>query len=448
MNRLATRSPAPAEKLSREDWKLVLLLSAINITHILDFVIVMPLADQLREQLQINPSQFSYIVSAYGLSAMFSGILASTVIDRFDRRHSMLWSLAGFTAATFYCGWAPGFSHLLWGRLLAGAFGGVVASTVMAFIVDCIPSRRRGKAIGVVSSSFAFSSTIGLPIGLTLAEQFGNFRAPFLAIGLLAVVVFLVSWIRLPSKVGLSAASQESPWKQFLIVARQPNHLWSFAFMFAMVLGTFMIVPFIAAYMVANSGLPREYLALLYGIGGIFTLIFVNLVGWLTDRVGPRPMFFLTAGSAIVLTFVLTNLPVVSITMNILVATLFMMVASSRIVPAQAMMLRSADPQTRGAFTSLNSAVTHLATGTAPLISGWVVSESVSGGPLTGFWLAGWLAAGFGILALVLSGFLHEEQTRISEDFSASPEDLNSLANAAALTEPVTGTLAESELSG
>lgn len=417
-----------SERLTGDEWKLVLLLSAINITHILDFVIVMPLGDQLRQELQVSPQQFGFIVSAYGIAAMVAGVIASTVVDLFDRRYAMLVSLIGFTMATFYCGWAPNFSHLLIGRVLAGACGGVVASTVMAFIVDLIPPQRRGKAIGAVSSSFAFASTIGLPIGLTLAQYFQDFHASFLAIGILAVVVTVVSFVRLPNLRGHSAAAQQNPLRQLVVVAKQPNHLWSFAFMFAMVLGTFMIVPFIAPFLVANTGLPNGYLPVMYGVGGVFTLGMVNLVGWLTDRIGARPMFFATAGSAILLTIIVTNLPEVGVVTSISVATIFMMVASSRIVPAQAMMLRSADPKTRGAFTSLNSAVTHLATGTAPLFSGLVVGESnpeVPGSPITGFWIAGLMAACFGTLALILSCFLqeHEGDRPTNEDREENPAE-------------------------
>ena len=91
-----------SERLTGDEWKLVLLLSAINITHILDFVIVMPLGDQLRQELQVSPQQFGFIVSAYGIAAMVAGVIASTVVDLFDRRYAMLVSLIGFTMATFY----------------------------------------------------------------------------------------------------------------------------------------------------------------------------------------------------------------------------------------------------------------------------------------------------------------------------------------------------------
>jgi predicted MFS family arabinose efflux permease len=112
--------------LTRDEWKLVLLLATINFIHILDFVIVMPLGDQLREELSITPRQFGNIVSAYGLTAMLAWIAAATVIDRFDRRKTMLLSLAGFVVTTLYCGLASDYFHLLIARGLAGLCGGVV----------------------------------------------------------------------------------------------------------------------------------------------------------------------------------------------------------------------------------------------------------------------------------------------------------------------------------
>ena len=156
--------------LTATEWRLVILLTAINFTNILDFVIVMPLGDQLRHQLSITPRQFGFVVSAYGICAMLAGIVASTIIDRIDRRTTMLISLAGFIGTTIYCGLAPNYNHLLAARGLAGLCGGVVASTVMAFVVDLIPHERRGRAIGIVTSSFAIASTVGLPIGLSIAQ--------------------------------------------------------------------------------------------------------------------------------------------------------------------------------------------------------------------------------------------------------------------------------------
>lgn len=417
------------QPLSWAEWKLVLLLSTINFVHILDFVIVMPLGDQLRKELSISPAQFGNVVSAYGIAAMITGVLAALVCDRLNRRNVLLLMMAGFTLGTLYCGFAKGYEHLVIARALAGGCGGVIASTIMSFVVELIPEQRRGRAIGVVTSSFAFASTIGLPIGLTLANEFSQFGAPFLAIAGLAVAMCIVCFVLLPNLPGRTAAQQDrAAHRQFLYVISQPNHLWSFLFMLVMVLGTFMIVPFIAPYLEANCGLRRENLPLIYLVGGICTLISMNFIGWLTDRFGARAIFIGAASSALVLTVVITNLPPVSLAMAIFATTAFMCAASCRVVPAQAMMLRSADPSARGAFTSLNTAVSHLATGIAPAISGALMGEEFKGGPLTGYWMVGIVAVGFGSTAIGLSFFLRAAveppaKTFVKPTVEKSPED-------------------------
>lgn len=425
-------SPAPhraaMQPLSWPQWKLVLLLSTINFVHILDFVIVMPLGDQLREELSISPAQFGNVVSSYGIAAMIAGVLAALVCDRLNRRNVLLLMLVGFTIGTFYCGFSRGYGHLIFARALAGGCGGVIASTIMSFVVELIPEDRRGRAIGVVTSSFAFASTIGLPIGLTLANVFAQFGAPFLAIGVLAVGMCIVSFVLLPDLPGKMSQDDRTAAKQFLYVVWQPNHLWSFLFMLIMVLGTFMIVPFIAPYLEANCGLSRQNLPWIYLVGGICTLVTMNFVGWLTDRFGARTIFVAAASTALVLTLVITNLPPVSLGIAILVTTGFMCAASCRVVPAQAMMLRSADPSARGAFTSLNTAVSHLATGIAPAISGALMGEKYKNGPLTGYWMVGLVAIGFGAAAIGLSFFLRPaveplKKTLVKPELEKSPPE-------------------------
>ena len=412
--------------LTSAEWRLVLLLALINFTHILDFVIVMPLGDQLREELSITPRQFGLIVSAYGIAAMVAGIAASLVIDRFDRKSTLLASFAGFALTTLYCGLAPSYAHLLVARGLAGLCGGIVASSIMAYIGDVIPAQRRGRALGVVTSSFAVASTLGLPIGLSLATAFAHFSAPFFAIAGLAVAVWCCAAWLLPSLTGhIDRLGSQRPIEEFVAVIRQPNHLLSFAFMLSMVLATFMIAPYVAAYMEANCGISRGTLPWLYAVAGVSSLVFMNLSGWLTDRFGARPVFLFCAGTAVIMSLVITNLPVVTAFTAIAVTSVFITFASSRVVPAQAMMIRSADPTMRGAFMSLNTAVSHLATGVGPVIAGSIIGEEFPGGPLTHYGMVGIVAASFGLIAMTLSFMLHtipEPARPVAAELQAFPE--------------------------
>lgn len=400
-------SAALSNRFGAAQWAMLIVLATINFTHIVDFVIIMPLGDQLRRQLGIDPQQFGFVVSAYGIAAMLAGIVASAVIDRFDRKHALLAAFAGFSVATLACGFASDYQQLLAARACAGLFGGVTAAGVMAIIADVFPPHQRGKAIGAVTSSFAVASTIGLPVGLSLATYFEDFGAAFIAIAALSLPVWFLGWWFLPSLTKHRAGAHSNPFRQFSLVIQQRNHLYSFAFMLAMVLGTFVIVPYIAPYLQSNCGLRDSDMPVIYAIAGLASLVSMNIVGLLTDRFGARPIFMLTAGGAVIMTLVITNLPPVGIWSAAAVMSLFMVLASGRVVPAQAMMLASADPDLRGAFTNLNAAVSQLATGTGPLISGAIVGQAYRNGPLTNYGQAGLIAMTFGLSAIALSFLLH-----------------------------------------
>src|SRR5262249_27579253 len=102
-------APAPASvstKVTRAEWGLILVLVAIQVTPMVDFVIIMPLGGRLMDELQLKPAQFAQIVSAYAWAAGIASLLASFVMDRFDRRTVLLTMYGGFALSTLYCGLA------------------------------------------------------------------------------------------------------------------------------------------------------------------------------------------------------------------------------------------------------------------------------------------------------------------------------------------------------
>ena len=398
-------SAASKPKITRTEWALILLLAAVNFTHILDFVIVMPLGKQLMSELRISPTQFGYILSVYGIAACVAGILAATVVDRFDRRTVLLFNYAGFTVSTLACGLAPDYTWLLLARGLAGAFGGITASAIMAVIGDVFPNERRGAAIGAVTSAFAVASIVGLPAGLLLATHFG-LGAPFFALAALSVPVWMVAYFRLPSLTSHRQRAGGKIWDELKQVMTHPSHLRSFAFMFALVMGTFTIIPFLAPYLELNCGASRSQVAIVYSVAGLFTLVGMNVVGHLTDRFGQRRVFLIAAIGSILMTVVATNIPPWGVAVYAAAATGFMLTAAGRMIPAQAMMIGSSPPILRGRFMNLNNAVAHFATGVAPLVSGAIITQADESAPLVGYPQAGMVAVAFAAVALGLSFLL------------------------------------------
>src|SRR5262249_31757973 len=153
------------------EWGLLLVLAVVQFTHILDFVILIPLGPEFKTNLSITSQQFAWMVSAYGFGASASGVLACSFFDRFDRKRSLLALFTGFTAGTLLCAAAPTFTLLVVARALTGGFAGVMAANVLAIVGDVFPNSRRGQAMGVIMSSFSVASIIGIPLGLLLANS-------------------------------------------------------------------------------------------------------------------------------------------------------------------------------------------------------------------------------------------------------------------------------------
>lgn len=396
---------APAtSRLSLAEWELLLVLVAVQFTHMVDFVIVMPLGDRLRKELTLTPDQFGAVVAAYAWAAGVASLLASFVVDRFDRRTVLLTMYGGFTLSTLFCGLAGSYETLLVSRVLAGIFGGLAAVTLMTVVGDVFPLEKRGRATGAVISAFAVASIVGLPAGLLLAEWFGR-GAPFVVLAGISGLVWLLGWHRLPHVRGHLAAPRRNPVAEFAAVAREPNHLRGFAFSFFLVLGSFTVGSFVAPVFCATNGWGEREMAAIYLVAGLVTLVGTNLTGRLADRFARLPLFRVLGGVTLVMAVVVTVLPQVPVWVAAVAVSGFMGFAAARMVPAQAMLLGVAAPAVRGAFMSLNTSVQHLACGLAPMIAGVLLTETPDG-KLTGFPLVGLVGAATAAVSLLLAGRL------------------------------------------
>ena len=167
----------------RELW-LLLTLAGVQFTHILDFMIMMPLGPQFRALFGISDAQFGLLVSAYTLAAGVSGLLASTYVDRFGRKRLLLVLYVLFGLATLACGLAPSYAALMVARIAAGLFGGVLSALCQTIVADVVPYERRGRAMGIVMTAFSVSTVAGVPAGLFLAAHF-SWQVPFFGIAVL-----------------------------------------------------------------------------------------------------------------------------------------------------------------------------------------------------------------------------------------------------------------------
>ena len=247
---------------------ILLTLAVVQFTHIMDFMIMMPLGSHLMRVFAISPEQFSHLVAAYGLTAAVCGFGAGFFLDRIERKRALLTLYAGFGLATLACALAPTYGTLMAARAAAGAFGGVASSVLFAMVGDVIPAARRGRGMAVVGAAFPLASVLGVPFGLFLAGRF-EWHAPFYLLSGLSVLVFALGLRVLP--VLHHAHPPAHPWDQMRNIVTQPVHVRALLMSGMLVFAGACIVPFLAPSMVANVGLTEDQLPLIYLAGGLCT---------------------------------------------------------------------------------------------------------------------------------------------------------------------------------
>jgi MFS transporter, DHA1 family, inner membrane transport protein len=379
---------------------LLLLLAAVQFTHIMDFMILMPLGPQLMRDLEVGPGRFSALVAAYTISSGVVGLLIAPFIDRFDRRKLLLFAYAGFTLATLGCALAHSANALLAARVLSGAFGGLSISMVMAIIGDAVPVQRRAAAIGIVMTGFSVAAALGVPFGLYLAQQF-QWETPFFLLAILSGLVWLIAFAGLPAVRGHLDDARANPRRAFAELLRDANAGRALLFMAATVFGHFAIIPLLPAHLVANVGLPESHLALIYFTGGLLTVFTAPLIGKLADSLGRFRVFSALVIVACAVTLAISHSGRLPVWAVVILGGSFFVFASGRFVPGQAIMTLAVPASRRGAFMSLSGCARDLAMGLTSGIGGWIVTQEPSGQLVNYHWL-GWIAVGAAALSVWL----------------------------------------------
>ncbi len=385
----------------RELW-LLLTLAGIQFTHILDFMIMMPLGPQFTALFGITDAQFGLLVSAYTLAAGASGLLASTYIDRFGRKRLLLVLYVLFALATLACGLAPGYAFLMAARIAAGMFGGVLSALCQTIVGDTIPFERRGRAMGIVMTSFSVSTVAGVPLGLFLAAHF-SWHAPFFGIAGLCLLFAAFAAATLPRLEAHLDPGRASPLAGIAQVLRDPNHRKAFCLSGLVMFSGFTVIPYITIYMQSNAGVRADQVPYLYLCGGVVTLFTARLIGRLTDRLGKVRVFRTLAALAMAPMIGITLVHGVPVWAVAIVSTAFFACASGRMIPGMAILTSAAQPQLRGTFMTLNASVQSAVMGLAAFTGGVIIGRDAQG-RLEGYWIAALVGALASLTAIWLAG--------------------------------------------
>jgi len=394
------------QKFTRYEVFVVAILTILQFTLILDFMVLSPLGPFLMPDLHITTEQFSHVVSAYAFSAGLSGILAAGFADKFDRKKLLLFFYIGFIAGTLLCGLANSYATLLIARIITGIFGGVIGSISFTIITDLFRLEMRGRVMGFVQMAFASSQVLGLPIGLYLAKLW-DWHSPFIMIVLVSLVVagFIIIYLK-PIDEHLKIKSQKNAFVHLAKTASNSIYLKTFIATTLLATGGFMMMPFGTVFGVNNLKISQDDLWLLYTVTGLFSMALGPLSGKLADSWGKYKMFIL--GSIITVAVVLyyTQLGPTPMWVVMIINIVMFAGISARMISSSALVSAVPDMPDRGAFMSINSSVQQISGGIAAYVAGMIVVQS-STGELRNYDILGYVVAGTTVITIGLIWFVN-----------------------------------------
>ena len=389
----------PSSLTPRAERFFLLTLAGIQFSHILDFMIMMPLGPILMSAFGIGTHEFGLLVASYSFSAALSGLFAATFVDLFERKRLLLISFTLFAVATLACGLAPNYLTLMLARGLAGAFGGVMGAMVQTMIGDAIPYARRAKATGLVSTAFSISTVAGVPLSLWLANLL-NWRAPFILIAVLSLLFILVGLRILPElRSHLNKERRSHLLSATFEVLGDTNHLRALLYSALIIFSGFTVIPYITVYAVNNIEISQHDIPIVYLVGGAATLISAPFIGHTADKYGKVEIYRLVAIAAMIPLLVVTHIGTVPLWLWVLCTTSFFVLVSGRMIPAMAIIASAARPHLRGTFMTLNGTVQSLAMGLATSLAGFIITLDDSG-RMVGYPNVGYVAIAANVLAI------------------------------------------------
>jgi predicted MFS family arabinose efflux permease len=358
---------------------VIAMLSFLQFTIILDFMIMSPLGAVMMPALSMSTSQFGLVVSAYAFSAGASGLLAAGFADKFDRKKLLMFFYVGFMLGTVLCALATSFHFLFVARMVTGLFGGVIGSVIMAITTDLFPMSMRGRVMGFMQTSFAASQILGIPIGLYISNLWG-WHMPFLAIVGMSLIagVIIVIYLK-PINEHLKLPQQNKALRHLMLTLKNKEYAFAFLTTGLMSIGGFMLMPFGSAFTVNNLGIELEKLPMIYLVTGICAIFIGPLVGKASDLYGKLKVFLFGASLSIVTVVIYTNLGVTPLYGVMFINVVMFCAIFSRMIPSQALMSAIPIPENRGAFMAVSSSLQQLAGGLASVVAGLIVYQETSG---------------------------------------------------------------------
>ena len=275
---------------SRNQFRRLAVLIAVNFVDMIGFMIVLPLLPFYALKLQATPETIGRLIASFSIAQLLAAPLWGRVSDRYGRRPALLIGLSASAAAYVVFGFATSVWLLFVSRLVQGAGGGTTG-VAQAYVADTVVPANRARALGWLSAATSAGVMVGPAIG-SFAAHFGQAAPGLVAAGLCLINVFF-AWRWLPEsrkEPGVTVPRPRKPiWHPAWMALRHPTTaigrlLWIYG---VGMLAFASMTSVMALYLGAEFGIDETTIGYVFLYVGVLSFVMRSLLlGPIVDRIG------------------------------------------------------------------------------------------------------------------------------------------------------------------
>jgi predicted MFS family arabinose efflux permease len=240
------------------------------------FRLIFPFLPRIASGLGVSLSTLGTAIALRDLAGASSPLLGRGA-DRLGHSRAMIIALVGLSAGLLLQGLAGGLAMFAIALVIVTLAKTLFDVSSGAWIGEAVPFARRGRAIGLVETTWALSFVIAMPLA-ALAIRAGTWRTPFYLGSVLCGLLAVQLWGRLDSHDATSRAPRPVTWSRTIVA--------SMAAMGLLGLGHQMLLVTFAAFLEDEHAVSVSGLGLVAALIGFSELFGSGAAAALSDRLG------------------------------------------------------------------------------------------------------------------------------------------------------------------
>jgi MFS family permease len=196
---VTTSTAAPAKTVTRVEWSVLALMVVSVCINYVDRGILSVTGVALSKELNLEPHQLGFLLSAFFWTYASFQILAGWLIDRYNVIIVFAVGFLMWSSATALIGLSAGFLLLFLLMLVLGIGESFANPSYSKISAANFQERQRGLANGLIDVGCKLGPAAGMVVGGLILYRYG-WRAVFLFIGL-ASLLWVIPWFLVAPKI-------------------------------------------------------------------------------------------------------------------------------------------------------------------------------------------------------------------------------------------------------